>query len=317
MKCRAYLHEKLNASEGVIRSRELSLATEEKIASALGKLIVTNIRRISIRKSKEWIQTNTYILTFNQPHTLRRWRSACREQQTCAKCGEKNWDHMGEDCLKEICCVNCRQDHLGYARSCVVYKKEKEIIEVKHQRNVSFLEARRIVGSYMGEISYTSVAWRVHKTNEDSKYRKLVEKLIQLEANDWPMFQEHLKKTTCGWILPSTSSATGWEWGEIQCCSPNKNTRRIQHELLLKVQNLQQNSRYISHQYVHQKALITDKTKKLVSHKQKLRAPIIQMNTKVNKQRPGSTFKMPSRTKSPLRMKVQCSGINKTPPKDL
>ena len=36
-KCRAYLHEKLNTSKGVIRSRGLALATEEEIASALGK----------------------------------------------------------------------------------------------------------------------------------------------------------------------------------------------------------------------------------------------------------------------------------------
>ena len=36
-KCRAYPHEKLNTSNGVIRSRELALATEDEIASALGK----------------------------------------------------------------------------------------------------------------------------------------------------------------------------------------------------------------------------------------------------------------------------------------
>ena len=36
-KCRAYPHEKLNTSKGVIRSRELALATKEEIASALGK----------------------------------------------------------------------------------------------------------------------------------------------------------------------------------------------------------------------------------------------------------------------------------------
>ena len=36
-KCRAYPHEKLNSSKGVIRSRELALATEDEIASALGK----------------------------------------------------------------------------------------------------------------------------------------------------------------------------------------------------------------------------------------------------------------------------------------
>ena len=73
-------------------------------------------------------------------------------------------------------------------------KKKKEIIEVKHKRNVSFLEARRIVGSYMGESSYASVARRADRTNDDYKYRTLMEKLIKLEANDWPKFQEHLKK---------------------------------------------------------------------------------------------------------------------------
>ena len=121
-------------------------------------------------------------------------REACRGRQTCSKCGEKDPDHAEEDCLKEIRCANCQQDHPAYARTCTVYQKEKEIIEVKHMRNVSFLEARRIVGSYMGESSYTSVARRADRINDDTKYRTLVEKLLKLEANDWPKFQEHLKK---------------------------------------------------------------------------------------------------------------------------
>ena len=101
---------------------------------------------------------------------------------------------MEEDCLKEITCANCRQDHSAYVKSYVIYKKEKEIIEVKQKRNVSFLEAKKIVGSYMGENSYASVARRADRTNEDNKYRTLMEKLIQLEASDWPKSQEHLKK---------------------------------------------------------------------------------------------------------------------------
>ena len=156
-------------------------------------------------------------------------REACRGWQTYAKCGEKEPDHLEEKGLKEIRCTNCLQDHLAYIRSCIVYKKEKEILEGKHKRNVSFLEARRIVGTFLGENSYTSVAWRADITNQDNKYRALVEKLIQMEVNDWPKFQEHLKKTTLGWILPSISSATGWEWGKIQCCSLIKNIHRIYH----------------------------------------------------------------------------------------
>ena len=182
-----------------------------------GKQGVSNIRRISVRKGGEWIQTNTYILTFNQPHTptevkigyclerveqyvhalLRSFkcqkyvyhREACRGRHTCTKCGEKDHDYMEEDCLREFRCANNRQDHPAYARSCDTYKKEKEIFEVRHKRNVSFPEARKIVKSFMRESSYTSVARRADTTNQD-KYRFFVEKLIRLEPNDWPEFQE-------------------------------------------------------------------------------------------------------------------------------
>ena len=73
---------------------------------------------------------------------------------------------MEEDCLKEIRCANCGQDHLAYARSCDVYQKVKETLEVKHKRNVSFQQARKIVGTYMGENIYASVAPGVDTTNQ-------------------------------------------------------------------------------------------------------------------------------------------------------
>ena len=65
---------------------------------------------------------------------------------------------------------------------------------MKHKRNVCFPEARKIVGTYMGENSYTSVSQRADTTNQDNKYWILVEKLIHLEANGRPKFQEYLKK---------------------------------------------------------------------------------------------------------------------------
>ena len=143
-KYRAYLYEKFNTSKGVIRSRELALATEDEIASALGKQGVTNIKRISIKKGEQRIQTNTYILTFNKPYTPKEvkisyclerieqyvpapqrcftcqkfghHREACRGRQTCAKCGEKDLDHAEEGCLKKIPCAKCQQDHPAYTK---------------------------------------------------------------------------------------------------------------------------------------------------------------------------------------------------------
>ena len=59
---------KLNSSKGIIGSRELALATEGEMLIPLGKQGVTHIRRIMIRKGGKKIETNIYILTFNQLH---------------------------------------------------------------------------------------------------------------------------------------------------------------------------------------------------------------------------------------------------------
>ena len=61
-KCKEYPLEKLKISK-VMKSRELSLAMAEEIRAALGNRSHTFFRRITIRKVKEEIQTNTYILT--------------------------------------------------------------------------------------------------------------------------------------------------------------------------------------------------------------------------------------------------------------
>ena len=35
---------------------------------------------------------------------------------------------------------------MAFSRSCEIYKKEKDILEVKRKKNVFFLEVRKIVG---------------------------------------------------------------------------------------------------------------------------------------------------------------------------
>ena len=69
-------------------------------------------------------------------------------------------------------------------------------MEVGHKRNVFFLESRKIVRRYMWENSYASVVRRADTTNQDSNYRTLVEKFIQLEVNNWPKIHRQLKNYT-------------------------------------------------------------------------------------------------------------------------
>ena len=66
---KAYPHERLNTSKGVIRNGELSLCSIMEIKNELKKQNVIDVKRITIKKQNEIIETNTYILTFNNPKT--------------------------------------------------------------------------------------------------------------------------------------------------------------------------------------------------------------------------------------------------------
>ena len=67
LKCCAYWHAKLSTSKGVVRSKELSLATPEEIETAFKKQGIKEYRRVTICRNDETIQTHTYILTFEKP----------------------------------------------------------------------------------------------------------------------------------------------------------------------------------------------------------------------------------------------------------
>ena len=204
----------------------------------------------------------------------------------------------------------------------ITYKKEKEIREVKHKRNVSFQETRKIVGTYIGENGYSSVSWRLDTTNEDHRYRTLVEKLIQLEANDCSKFQEHLKNLHSAEFLqaPAQRRVGNGERSNVVfqtktyvgSTTPTRTTSK--------------SAEFPTKQPLHKLPIrspksIKDRLKNLFpvkpeQLKPKSQAPLsqagkIQINSKVNKERPGSTFKMPSRIKSPIRIK-QCNSQGST-----
>ena len=186
--------------------------------------------------------------------------------------------------------------------------------EAKHKRNVSFLEARRIVESYMRESSYASVARRADRTNDVTKYRTLVEKLIELEANDSPKFQERLKKlhSVEFYQAPAQQQVANGERSNVVVQT------KTHVGSIAPTRTAPKSAKSPSKQPLHKSPIrppksIKDRLKNLSPWrpeqlKQKSQLPIsqtakIQMNTKVNKERPGSTFKIPSTTKSPIRTK--------------
>ena len=176
---------------------------------------------------------------------------------------------------------------------------------------MSFLEARKIVGNYVGERSCASVARRANTTNEDNKYRTLVEKLIPLEAKFYQTpAQQQIGNGERSYVEVQTKIHVG-------STTPTR--------LILKVQNLRQNNRFISHQSVQQKALKRDWKTCLPLRPEKLlsQAPISQAakNTHEHQREQGKTRKYIQKAlKNKVANKnqtVQCSGIDKNPTKKL
>ena len=225
LKCLAYPHAKSHTSNGIVRSKELSLAALEEIETTFKEQGIKEYRRVTIRRNDETIQTHTYILTFEKPSIPKEirigftrerveqyiqaplrcfkyqkfghYKEIFRGRQVCDKCGGHDPNHMENEC-KNIKCANCHEEHPAFSRSCAIYKKEKEIMFIKHTKNIPFLEAKKIIESYMGTITYANVAQKVNQPPQDStsidKYQKLIEKLINLKAYELLTFQENLKR---------------------------------------------------------------------------------------------------------------------------
>ena len=104
---------------------------------------------------------------------------------------------MENEC-KNIKCAKCHDEHPAFSRICGINKKVKEIMFIKQTKSIPFSEARKIVESYMGIITYANVAQKVNQPPQDStsidKYQNLIEKLINSKANEWLTFQENLKR---------------------------------------------------------------------------------------------------------------------------
>ena len=171
-----YPHKSLNISKGVVRSKELSLCTIEEIKKEMKKQGVTEVKRVTIKKGGKLIETNTYIMTFDQPkipekikvgYTMERveqfipnplrcyncqkyghHEDNCRGRQVCGKCGQQDLDHHSDNCNNPYKCANCGGDHPVYARSCESWKLEKEILGIKHRNNIPYNETQKMmVGS--------------------------------------------------------------------------------------------------------------------------------------------------------------------------
>ena len=62
------------------------------------------------------------------------------------------------DCKNTLKCSNCGGEHYSTSRSCLVWKREKEIVTIKCKEGLSFPEAKKIVETRFNlTVSYANV----------------------------------------------------------------------------------------------------------------------------------------------------------------
>jgi len=177
-------HRSLNSSKGVVRSRDLARCGKDEIVNGLKNQGVTDAVVISVKNGSERRITNTVILTFNTPqppqhvtagylripvavyipNPLRCYqcqkfghgRSHCKGQQTCARCGETG--HDDTQCQKVEHCVNCNGDHPASSKACPKWKLEQRVQQIRAEKSVSFIEARKLATAEQKPSTHTTLA---------------------------------------------------------------------------------------------------------------------------------------------------------------
>ena len=158
----------IGLKKGIIYAPELTNITNfDNLKSEFNEEII-EIRRLN--KGKDKIPTPLLVITFGKqkipevikwgyinykvktyyPNPIRCFNCqrfghnsfSCKSQPNCSKCGES---HKVEQCNSNYTkCANCSEDHSSLSKDCRYYIREKEIINIKVNKDVSFSRAKEI-----------------------------------------------------------------------------------------------------------------------------------------------------------------------------
>ncbi|GFW90111.1 uncharacterized protein TNCV_1789331 [Trichonephila clavipes] len=190
-------HISLNTSRGVISELNLLSTPESEILEGFSDQGVIHVRRITTKKDVTIIPTKHLILNFNSsnlsttikagylnckilpyiPNPLSCFKcqrfghseTSCRGQLTCSRCASVG--HASTDCSLERKCVNCSQPKYSNSKFCPKWKTEKEIQTIKINRNISYLEARKLIepqsSQTYAKVTKPSIATSTTQTDEN------------------------------------------------------------------------------------------------------------------------------------------------------
>ena len=111
----------------------------------------------------------------------------CGRQALCINCGMPKHCASGQ-CQRPAKCVNCSGDHRANSKECPQWEREKKILKIKCEQNISFLEALKQYKQFYQAKTYASAV----KPGTCSKSIETDNKSTQTDDS----FTEYLKQQT-------------------------------------------------------------------------------------------------------------------------
>ena len=112
----------------------------------------------------------------------------CGRHALCCNCGEPEHCTPSGVCEKPAKCVNCSGDHPANSKQCPQWEKEKKILKIKCENNLSFSDARKQYKQFYTGQTYASAV----KPGTCNKSTQTDNKSTQTDNS----FTEYLKQTT-------------------------------------------------------------------------------------------------------------------------
>ncbi|GFT38375.1 uncharacterized protein TNCV_3064291 [Trichonephila clavipes] len=224
-------HKSLNSGRGVISEPDLLCTSDAEILEVFSYQGVVQVRRITLKKDAAIIPTKHTILTFNSPklpttikasyfnckirpyipNPLRCFKcqrfghsqNSCRGQLTCSRCATVG--HSSTDCTLEPKCINCSQPHSSDSKLCSKWKTEKQIQEIKTNRNITYLETRKLIVPPISQL-YAQAT----KSSKVSATTQTDENITKIKCPPLKLLQQpsSLPKPNISPSIPSTSASS-------------------------------------------------------------------------------------------------------------
>ena len=213
LKCSVTPHKSLNTSKGIVRCPALIRQSNEHILEFMEEQGVTDVRRINVHRDGVLKPTNTFVFTFNTPelptvvkigfiqakidvyvpNPLRCYQCQVfgHHENKCINCVMPEHCASGQ-CQRPAKCVNCSGDHPANSKECPQWEKEKKILKIKCEQNISFPEARKQYEQFYQARTYASAV----KPGTCNKSTETDNKSTQMDGSFTEFLKQYTRKTT-------------------------------------------------------------------------------------------------------------------------